>query len=112
MRKVPRLSVTPTFGRFVVGNQSKIGGTVLLLFLIALFAPSCDSGPPPAFTTAQRELMDTIYLQKVSILRPQLDSSCEANFSINVQKAVDSLIKVRKEEEARLRARTIEQQGI
>lgn len=74
-----------------------------MLLLIA-----CEEQALPALTASQREMIDTIYLQKVAVLRPQLDSICEADFAVNVQKAVDSLIKIRKEEEARLRDRFLQ----
>jgi hypothetical protein len=74
-----------------------------LLFLTV----ACDDGPPPEFTTQERELMDTLYLQRVSVLRPRLDSACEANFNSNVLRLADSLVKVRKAEEAALRERAL-----
>lgn len=79
-----------------------ISGVLLLLI-------ACEEGPPPALTSSQREMIDTLYLRKVEVLRPQLDSICDANFAANVQQAVDSLVKVRKEEEARLRERILQQ---
>jgi hypothetical protein len=70
----------------------------------------CEEQPPPSLTNSQRELIDTLYLREISVIRPQLDSTCDANFAANVQLAVDSLIKVRREEEARLRERILQQQ--
>lgn len=80
------------------------------LFSIVLCLASCDEGPPPTFTASQREWIDTLYLQRVSILRPRLDSACEANFNIEVLRIADSLVKVRKAEEAELRKRALGQQ--
>ncbi len=84
-----------------------ISPSLLCLTLLLLLA--CSEEPLPALTASQREMIDTLYLRKVAVLRPQLDSACNANFAANVQRAVDSLIKVRKEEEARLRKRMLEQ---
>ncbi len=79
---------------------------LVLFFLIA----GCKESPPPAFTSRQREWMDTLYLERVSGLRERLDSTCDANYSQLLQHAVDSLIRVRKEEEAKLRARIVQPQ--
>ncbi|MFN7115827.1 MAG: hypothetical protein ACK4TA_03455 [Saprospiraceae bacterium] len=65
----------------------------------------------PALTASQREMIDTLYLRRVAVLRPQMDSTCDANFAANVQRAVDSLMKIRREEEARLRQRVLQQEG-
>lgn len=77
---------------------------------VASFFVSCDDGPPPAFTSAQREWIDTLYLRRVSALRPRLDSICEANFNTNVLRLADSLVQVRRAEEAALRKRALGQQ--
>lgn len=89
------------------GNWLKYA--IVSMVLLSLVA--CEEGPPPALTSSQREMIDTLYLRKVAVLRPKLDSICDANFAQNVQRAVDSLIRVRKEEEARLRERILQQQG-
>lgn len=81
--------------------------TGLILFF---FIAGCKEPPPPAFTSRQRELMDTLYLARVSGLRERLDSVCDTNYNQLLQQAVDSLIRVRKEEEAKLRARIIQPQ--
>ena len=81
-----------------------------LISSIAMFLFACEEQPLPALTGSQREMIDTFYLQRVEVLRPKLDSICNANFDANVKRAVDSLIKVRKEEEARLRERILRQQ--
>ncbi len=81
--------------------------------ILILATPACKEQPEqlPALTFRQRELADTLYLQKIAVLRPQWDSLCDARFDSSVRVAVDSLIRVRKEEEARLRAR-IQQQRV
>lgn len=67
--------------------------------------------PLPSLTYQQREIVDTLYMEQVAELRPILDSICEAEHAGRVARAVDSLIKVRKEEEARLRARILQEQS-
>lgn len=83
--------------------------TKVALLCLPLLLLGCGEEQLPALTASQREMIDTLYLRKVGVLRPQLDSACEANFAANVQRAVDSLIRVRKAEEARLRERILEQ---
>lgn len=78
-------------------------------FAVFLMLQACEEQPLPALTFRQRELADTLYLEKVSVLRPQWDSICDVRFDSLVAVAVDSLIQVRKAEEARLRARIQEQ---
>jgi hypothetical protein len=80
-----------------------------LMLLLGYLGFACQELPPPAMTSSQRELADTLYLQKVSVLRPQLDSTCDADFDRMVALAIDSLIRVRKAEEARLRSRILQQ---
>ncbi len=81
-----------------------IAGSALLLLVLA-----CEERPLPSLTYRQRELADTVYLERIGVLRPQLDSLCDARFDSLVQVAVDSLIRVRRTEEARLRARVRQQ---
>lgn len=89
-------------------------GTLLLKYLLLagsfLVGFACEEQPPPSLTSTQREMIDTLYLQKIEGIRTRLDSICDADFAVNVQKAVDSLLLVRKEEEARLRQRLFQPQ--
>ncbi|MBK7869952.1 MAG: hypothetical protein IPJ74_04305 [Saprospiraceae bacterium] len=80
--------------------------SIIITFSLA----ACEEQPLPDLTFQQRELADTLYLEKISVLRPQWDSICDAQFDSLVRAAVDSLILVRKEEEARLRARIQQEQ--
>lgn len=83
--------------------------TIGLAICFLTLAVSCDEGPPPALTSQQRELIDTLYLRQIQPFRTRLDSLCEANYSMNVQESVDSLLRVRREEEIRLRERALNQ---
>ncbi|MDX1940164.1 MAG: hypothetical protein SFU99_06400 [Saprospiraceae bacterium] len=77
----------------------------LVVAVIASSLAACQEQPLPELTFQQRELADTLYLEKISVLRPQWDSLCDMRFDSLVRVAVDSLIQVRKGEEAELRAR-------
>ena len=56
-------------------------------------------------TSRERALIDTMYLEKIKVLRPYWDSLCAAAHDSLLEIALDSLIKVRREEEIRLRSR-------
>ena len=56
-------------------------------------------------TSAERVKVDTLYTREVRVLRPYLDSLCDANFDKMVTNAVDSLLEVRRQEEIQLRKR-------
>ncbi len=66
---------------------------------------SCSEPPPLKLTLSQREAADTLYLEKVRTLGPQLDSLCQANREERLARAVDSILNVRRSEEAELRAK-------
>lgn len=75
------------------------------LFL-ALFLSSCGSSDIPIeMNRFHRDQSDTLYLIAIKGLRDSLDSMCMINFEVNVQVALDSILKVRKEEEKKLRER-------
>lgn len=74
------------------------------------FFLSCGSEPgPPQLTARQRERVDTMMMQAIKTLRPELDSFCETSMDEWVASAVDSMYKIRKVEEEILRKRMIEQ---
>lgn len=81
----------------------------VILLAVLLWACGDQGNQLPSLTYRQRELVDTMYLDRVRVLRPQLDSMCEAEFEARVAKAVDSLLQVRRLEEARLRERIFQQ---
>lgn len=72
---------------------------------ISVLTGGCTEEPPPTLLGKDRELIDTLYLQEVQVLRPQLDSLCEAIFEEEVARSVDSMVAIRRQEEARLRER-------
>ncbi len=84
-----------------------------VIFVLPLLLAACgerQEDPLPALTYRQREIVDTLYLERVTTLRPMLDSICEAEHEARVARAVDSLLQVRMAEEARLRARIFQEQ--
>lgn len=56
-------------------------------------------------TSRERVRVDTLYSKEVKLIRGQLDSICEMNHDSLLKLAVDSILKVRIIEEAKLRAR-------
>lgn len=72
---------------------------------LGMGATSCSEPPPLKLTLSQREMADTVYLEKVKTLGPQLDSLCAANREERLARAVDSILNVRRSEEAELRAK-------
>lgn len=71
--------------------------------VVLLFLNACSEPPPLKLTLQQRDMVDTIYLQKVQTLGPQLDSLCLVNREARLKKAVDSILAIRRSEEEKLR---------
>ena len=84
---------------------NKNPGAILGILIITTLAGSCTEEPPPYLAAKDRELIDTLYIRELRILRPQLDSLCTAIFEDGVERSVDSMLEVRRAEEARLRER-------
>ena len=80
---------------------------IFLAFVLLLMATACGEKKETRIrlTSAERVKVDTLYSKEVKTLRPYLDSLCEAQFDSLVQRAVDSLLEVRRAEEIRLRNR-------
>ena len=78
---------------------------VLAFLLSSLLLNGCTEPAPVSLSSEDRAIVDTLYSQQVQVLRPQLDSLCEAIFDEEVRKAVDSMLVVRRAEEERLRGR-------
>ena len=78
---------------------------VYLLAVCCSLLYSCTEPAPISLSAEDRELVDTLYSRKVQVLRPRLDSLCEAIFDEEVQQAVDSMLVVRRTEEEQLRRR-------
>ena len=84
-----------------------------LLFCILLGWSSCGNNKQDyslRLTARERTRIDTIYSERLDSLRPIWDSLCDERWQGMVDRAVDSIIQERLEEEARLRARQIDTQ--
>ncbi len=93
-------------------NRSNAGRSVFQLLLSAaalaiLILGSCErpEEAPIRLTTSERIRIDTLVNLEIDTLRPVMDSICEVRFDEMVSRALDSIIEVRKREEALLRAR-------
>jgi len=64
---------------------------------------SCTEPPPLKLTSAQRDQLDTLYQNEVTILASRLDSLCIEMEKSDLQVVVDSLLALRKSQEQNLR---------
>jgi hypothetical protein len=78
--------------------------TVCLLVLTGsgLFV-ACEEPPPLRLTSRQRERVDSLYVDAVKGLNQEMDSLCSLRYETELPLMVDSLVQVRRSEEARLR---------
>lgn len=79
--------------------------SIVFFALSFLVLTGCTDNPPLSLSPEDRTLMDTLYSREVRVLRPRLDSLCDSLFAAEVPKVVDSLLNIRRQEEARLRQR-------
>lgn len=85
----------------------------ILLALLLLGWSSCGKNQQDyslRLTARERTRIDTIYSQRLDSLRPIWDSLCDERWPGIVDRAVDSIIQERLEEETKLRARLIDAQ--
>lgn len=75
-----------------------------VIFLLLSFA-SCREKIPLKLTSRQADLADTLFLREAKDIRQRMDSICQADFDERVQRAVDSMLVVRRKEEEALRVR-------
>ena len=66
-------------------------------FILILLLCSCED-PPPVLSKADRNAVDTLVINRIKILRPKLDSICDARSDALVQNAVDSIMARRLQE--------------
>jgi hypothetical protein len=78
-----------------------------LLFL----APSCkkQENIRIKLTSRERALIDTMYTERIKVLRPAWDSICTNQHDSLITVLLDSIIRIRKEEEIKLRARLVKE---
>jgi hypothetical protein len=84
-----------------------IKSSLTYLFALALFLGGCKKQDEIRIklTSRERALIDTMYLERVQELRPEWDSLCLATHDSLLEIVLDSIIKVRRAEEAKLRSR-------
>jgi hypothetical protein len=77
------------------------------LCCLLLLAPSCkkQENIRIKLTARERALIDTMYTERIKVLRPLWDSICTNQHDSLLAIALDSIIRVRREEEIKLRAR-------
>jgi hypothetical protein len=67
----------------------------------------CAEEPPPRLTGYHLQKVDTLYRAGIDSLAPILDSTCAAQHDDRLQQIVDSLIRIRKAEEQKMRERLL-----
>lgn len=89
--------------------MSTRSGLITILLAAGLLFGACNKPEEVRIklTSRERALIDTMYLERVQGLRPLWDSACLATHDSLLQIAVDSIIKVRREEEVKLRSRIV-----
>lgn len=85
--------------------------TALLIALaVVLLGSGCkEKATTISLTSRERIRIDTLVKLRVDSLAPILDSLCEADQPGMVERALDSIIRVRKEEEEKIRRRLIQE---
>jgi len=87
----------------------KISLTAVLFLATLAFGTSCTEREI-RLSANDRQIVDTIYLRRLDSLRPLWDTLCATNRPVMLKAAVDSLVRTRLEEEARLRERIKQQE--
>jgi len=71
--------------------------------LLGLATSACEEDAPLKLTAAQRNQLDTLFTVQAQALNLELDSICDRYFTNNLDQVVDSILEVRKAQEAALR---------
>lgn len=77
----------------------------IILAIMGSLSVSCSEPTVTTLSLAQKNKADTLYLEIVKTLRPELDSLCKISFEENVTKALDSILADWKNEELKMRER-------
>lgn len=96
-RNIKRLDKQNLSNRFSFAKER-----IILFVFIASGLLSCGE-PEIRLTRAERKMIDTLFNHKIDSISPIIDSLCNAEKSVLVQQAADSIIKERKQKEMRLR---------
>ena len=67
----------------------------LLLFCTQFFSCSGCETQAPRLRSPERKIVDSLYNQKIEILKVELDSICDLSFKERVDYAVDSIMQIR-----------------
>ena len=78
---------------------------ILPVLVCALLYGACTDNAPTRLSSAQMQLLDSLVTVQMPLVRQEEDSICTADFEKKLRRMVDSLLIVRREEEARLRQR-------
>lgn len=76
---------------------------VLTCMLLGLASSACEEAAPLKLTAAQRNQLDTLFTVQAQALNVELDSICGLYFTNHLDQVVDSILEVRKAQEAALR---------
>lgn len=71
----------------------------------ALLYAGCTDDTPTRLSSAQLQVLDSLVTVQMPLVRQEEDSICKADFDKKLRRMVDSLLVIRREEEARLRQR-------
>ncbi len=70
----------------------------LLVWGLVVLGSACTDPPPPALSSKDRNLIDSLVREKIKKIKPVLDSICDAEFDTRVKGLVDSIMKERLDE--------------
>ncbi|HRF37993.1 MAG TPA: hypothetical protein PK198_04320 [Saprospiraceae bacterium] len=71
----------------------------------ALLYGGCTDDAPTRLSSDQLQLLDSLVTVQMPLVRQEEDSICKADFDKKLRRMVDSMLVIRREEEARLRQR-------
>lgn len=77
--------------------------TLLITCALLMGLTACSEPPPLRLTSKQREVVDSMYVDSVKVLNETMEELCSIRFARELPELVDSIVRVRLEEEARLR---------
>lgn len=101
-----RLGIRVNLNIMILSKFKSIFFALGILTCISLLFSACDEKKNQTkvkLSFQERRAVDTLYKNQVSQLSPLLDSICDANFDERVQSSIDSILYIRREEEALLR---------
>lgn len=69
-----------------------------IFIMLLCFGFGCTEEAPDTLLVKDRNIIDSVYLEIVGGLKPELDSLCELNFDQRVAGLVDSILQERQKE--------------